>query len=359
MRKRIITMSFMIAMAISLIACSQNEHMEVTPEEPENKEEMLSVPEEYDDSTLEGITSGIRGDLDHTIAYLKNEFEKINSSIGGSYEGYLENRTLLSEWYALVLEEESAFFIRTEEKSRDYFRCMVHSIDHGDKEALDDARDDFFDDIYEDILEDFYDEIYEDLLEEAYDTYYDDILEDGYEIDPYEKWIDVRSVCYQEWLDARSAVYGKWLDMRTVMYQYWSAVGSGIWEGNFDTDALIDQCLEEMEKARDEAEKEEAKEEKSVDNEDVSDTIRPEFLEAMDNYEAFFDEYIEFMKKYISADQDELIGLLGDYTSYMEQYIETMESFEALENEEMSTEEALYYAEVANRISVKLLEVAY
>ena len=38
---------------------------------------------------------------------------------------------------------------------------------------------------------------------------------------------------------------------------------------------------------------------------------------------------------------------------------ETMEDFEALESEELSTEEVLYYAEVSARISEKLLEIEY
>ena len=50
---------------------------------------------------------------------------------------------------------------------------------------------------------------------------------------------------------------------------------------------------------------------------------------------------------------------MNDYVDYMEQYAETMEKLETLEYEDMSTEEALLYAEVMNRISAKLLEVEY
>lgn len=55
----------------------------------------------------------------------------------------------------------------------------------------------------------------------------------------------------------------------------------------------------------------------------VSSTdIRPEFKEAMDNYEAFFDEYCEFMKKY--NESDDTTSLLADYASYMVKYTDTM-----------------------------------
>lgn len=54
-----------------------------------------------------------------------------------------------------------------------------------------------------------------------------------------------------------------------------------------------------------------------------------------------------------------MLDMMDDYTDYMEQYVEIMEKFEELESEDLSTEEALYYAEVASRISAKLLEVEY
>lgn len=89
-----------------------------------------------------------------------------------------------------------------------------------------------------------------------------------------------------------------------------------------------------------------------------SDGIRPEFKEAMDSYEAFFDEYIAFMKEYANAGPENVLDMMGDYTEYLKQYAETMEKMEALDNGELSTAEALYYAEVTGRISKKLLEVA-
>lgn len=80
--------------------------------------------------------------------------------------------------------------------------------------------------------------------------------------------------------------------------------------------------------------------------------IRREFKEALDSYEAFFDEYIAFMEKY--ANSDNAIGMLTDYLAYMERYAETMEKLDALDDSEMSTEEALYYMEVQTRITQKL-----
>lgn len=86
-----------------------------------------------------------------------------------------------------------------------------------------------------------------------------------------------------------------------------------------------------------------------------SEGIRPEFKEAMDSYEKFFDEYVEFMKKYM--DSDDAAGMMGDYADYLDKYTDTMEKMDALGEEEMSKEEALYYAEVTTRITEKLADV--
>ena len=65
-----------------------------------------------------------------------------------------------------------------------------------------------------------------------------------------------------------------------------------------------------------------------------------------------------FMKEYENASQDDVLGMMDEYTDYLKQYTETMSKMEALDDGDLSTEEALYYAEVTNRISKKLIEVA-
>lgn len=84
--------------------------------------------------------------------------------------------------------------------------------------------------------------------------------------------------------------------------------------------------------------------------------IRPEFKEAMDSYEAFFDEYCDFMKKYNKS--TDTTSMLTDYANYMTKYADTMEKMNAVDQSELSTAELKYYTEVTTRISQKLLEVA-
>lgn len=101
---------------------------------------------------------------------------------------------------------------------------------------------------------------------------------------------------------------------------------------------------------------EDNKDPESGENTDLIDGMRPKFKEALDSYEAFFDEYCEFLEKYQKSPTD--LSLIKDYTEYMTQYADTMSKMEALDDGEMNEAEMKYYIEVTGRISKKLLEVS-
>lgn len=88
----------------------------------------------------------------------------------------------------------------------------------------------------------------------------------------------------------------------------------------------------------------------------TADGLRADFKEAMDSYEAFFDEYVTFMKKYNESDGSDL-SLLTDLAAYMSKYADMMADFEAWDSEDLNTAETAYYIEVQSRINQKLLEV--
>jgi hypothetical protein len=83
--------------------------------------------------------------------------------------------------------------------------------------------------------------------------------------------------------------------------------------------------------------------------------LRPNFKQAMDDYETFINEYVEFMKKYSANPSD--TSLLKDYTNYMTKYSKAMESFEKWDEEDMNDAETKYYLEVQKRVNKKLSEV--
>ena len=77
----------------------------------------------------------------------------------------------------------------------------------------------------------------------------------------------------------------------------------------------------------------------------------------LDDYEAFMDEYIEFMERYSEADESSVSAMLLDYLSYLSEYAELVEEIEALDTEEMTDADLLYYTEVTLRVSSKLLNM--
>lgn len=84
-------------------------------------------------------------------------------------------------------------------------------------------------------------------------------------------------------------------------------------------------------------------------------TIRPEFKEAVDSYETFMNEYVEFMKKY--QESDDILGMLTDYANYMAKYAEMVEKMNKIGDEEMTIAESAYYLEVMARVQKKLAEL--
>lgn len=106
-------------------------------------------------------------------------------------------------------------------------------------------------------------------------------------------------------------------------------------------------------------EKESISEETQKEDPSKTDTdnngLRPDFKKAMDDYESFMNEYVEFMKKFNANPSD--VSLLKDYADYMTKYATAMESFKNWKEEDMNDAETKYYLEVETRVNQKLLEV--
>ena len=87
-----------------------------------------------------------------------------------------------------------------------------------------------------------------------------------------------------------------------------------------------------------------------------TETMRPEFKEAMDAYEAFYDEYCEFMEEYKKNPSD--MTLLPKYTEMLEKVAEMNEAFETWDEDELSDAELKYYLDVTNRVMEKMADIA-
>ena len=95
--------------------------------------------------------------------------------------------------------------------------------------------------------------------------------------------------------------------------------------------------------------------EASEANDTASDQVDPDFKKMMDSYEAFFDEYVEFMKKYNNS--DDVLSMMDDYSDYLTKYTDYMDKLYNVDAENMSEADAYYYVEVSTRILDKLKEI--
>ena len=83
--------------------------------------------------------------------------------------------------------------------------------------------------------------------------------------------------------------------------------------------------------------------------------VDPELKAFLDSYEAYVDEYVDFMKKYMANPTD--LSLLGEYTDMMDKLADFETTLDKYDSNDMSTEDAAYYLEVTTRCTQKMLEV--
>ena len=87
-----------------------------------------------------------------------------------------------------------------------------------------------------------------------------------------------------------------------------------------------------------------------------SNGIRSDFKAAMDSYESFINDYVDFYKKYEENPSD--LSLLADYADYMTKLSDMTSKFDQWESEGLNDAELAYYLEVQTRVYTKLAEVA-
>ncbi len=348
---------------------TENQDAESKTDAP--KEEETKAPPANTDGDLDDI---VIKDVEDTVAALSTEYEALKAEIN-TYAKYLDSTDKMESFYAKIQDTNYSLCVRMYEYSLDYAESIVNSDMSNDDKY--DELEELYDSIYDDAGNEIYDGIYDGILEDMYDDFYDGLLDDAYdneEYSEYSEWSDARSDEYEWWSDTRSQVYEDWSDMRSDIYEFQSDLRGELWSDD------IEKALEKIEDFREEVEKlkgnagqaensstsddkddttpdtetEVPEEDKPAEN--LVDGMRPEFKEALDSYEDFFDEYCDFMKKFNESPND--LSLLGEYTEYLTQYSETMEKMGELDDGEMNDAELKYYLEVTTRINQKLIDAA-
>lgn len=81
-----------------------------------------------------------------------------------------------------------------------------------------------------------------------------------------------------------------------------------------------------------------------------------DFRAMVDSYEAFYNEYVEFMKKYTSEGNP--VDMLVDYGSMTKRYAEMNEKMASVDEDSLSAEDYQYFIDAQTRINQKLAELA-
>lgn len=93
----------------------------------------------------------------------------------------------------------------------------------------------------------------------------------------------------------------------------------------------------------------------SAANSIIDEAVSPDFKETMDSYEAWFDEYIAFMKKYSENPTD--LEMLEEYSKWISDYSDYMEKLDSIDEDSLSAADLAYYLEVQTRITEKLANI--
>lgn len=368
--KKIYALILLLVMVVSLTACGEKTTVD---ENEANVVETITEEIVSDEETVAGkaFEDYVASDVEEVASVLWEEFNEISTVID-SYDKYKENVDQMGTFYAGVLEDTRLLCIKMREYSLNYAEEVMSADSTNDEKY--DALEEIYDCIYEDAGDDIYDEIYDGVLEDMYDVFYDGILDDAYDTVDYSEWTDARSNEYEWWSDTRSDVYEEWSEFRSDVYEFWSDMRSELWDDDVErAEKVMSDFAEDIEKLKGndtsndsvEADTEEAitesvtettDEETTVEaSKDLVDGMRPEFKEAMDSYEAFYDEYCAFMKKYNDNPTD--LTLLAGYADMLSKGEDMNAAFEEWDESEMNDVELKYYLDVNNRVMQKLLDV--
>lgn len=291
--------------------------------------------------------------MEGTLSALTSEWEALAVGID-SYADYMASADKITAFYSRVNTASAQLCDTLCTLSADYAESILNSGIAADD--MYDAMDDLYDLIYDDAGDDLYDGIYDGILEDMYDALYDGALDDRGSV-AYSDWSDARSDEYGQWSDTRSDAYDQWSDFRSDVFDFWSDLRSELlWDDIDAAREVVADFREDLTRRTGQSEAAQTAQTVPTAASSAGADIDPAFKAAMEAYEAFFDEYVEFMLAFEAAEDP--TALLGKGLALLQQYEEEMTALEELGEGPLTDAEALYYAEVMLRIQQKLLEVA-
>ncbi len=193
--------------------------------------------------------------------------------------------------------------------------------------------------------EDYFSATIYDMTNEQFEDYIEECKKSGFTEDYY------KNEGYYRAENAEGFTLGLWYDEKEEEMSI--TLSSPAEESTESEEETKDQETEMTESAETDNNEEEPA---PIEETNLIDGMRPEFKEAMDSYEAFYNEYCDLLKKYSENPTD--VTLIAEYTDMLKKVADMDEKFAEWESNDLNSAELKYYAEVNGRIAQKLVEVA-
>lgn len=308
--------------------------------------------------SLDEILNDIKNDYSKTEENISNKLDDVYDKTGDTYTGYVENKDAVTNWYTYTETETKKLFEKTNKKTYEYYKLLNSSIDKNDYDAIDLAMNNYYDTVYSSLSDEYYDKICDGLVGDVYDKYYDIIIDED-NVESYDEWSKVSDEFSSKWNKASTVINELWSKESEDVYNKWIAVSGEIYANDVDIDALYNKetttattTAKQTTTHQTTAQKTKTTTAKS----EKSTGVDKNFKEAMDSYENFMNDYVDFIKKYQKSNGNDP-QLISDYADYMKKYVDLSEKFEKWESEDLNTEETKYYIDVQARVTKKLLEL--
>ena len=335
--KKIIALTLCVLLALSFVGCGK-------------AVDVLKKPAK----TTEKLVDLVEKDVDNVIETFDSECEKLTKKIK-NYKQYKNNVKKVKEFYTTVVEEAEAIAIRFQKYSINYAELIVNSdVSSSSMYRQLTNAENYLDNNLTKVC---------DKLEVSVDkanNHFDKILDDAYydDLAGAEDYLDDEdymwdTTCENIW-DVEDAG-------GDFIFDLYDAVEDYVDDGNIATAKNI------ISKYRDRAGSlyngiaSSVSSSSSTNNNSNSNStqvvgVRSNVKAAIDSYEKFMNEYIDFMKTFMNSSGTDY-GLISQYYDYLEEYEEVLEAFEDLENEELNSAELAYYSQVQARVAQKLATI--
>ena len=151
-----------------------------------------------------------------------NKLADIKTKLGDTYDSYINNSDLLSEWYKNLKTSYTELFEETKTVTETVFKQIKQDYSVNDFDELEKEFEYLFDSYYSGVFSTLFDTIYTGMLDEIFDKYYSNVLSNIPTGIDYDAWSNTLTEFYNTWVKAQSDFYETWTKYMQNFYDSWS-----------------------------------------------------------------------------------------------------------------------------------------